>query len=129
MKTHTSKVDSWFYVVVIGTALIPVPLAFLDPLAFWLTVVICGLVVAFMLWLVRATKYVVTEDALIIHGGVFKKEIPLSSISSVTETRNPLSSPAFSLDRLNIEFGEGKSILISPKDKPAFMADLERAAG
>jgi hypothetical protein len=30
---------------------------------------------------------------------------------------------------LKIEFGEGKSILISPKDKSAFMADLERAAG
>jgi membrane protein YdbS with pleckstrin-like domain len=129
MKTHTSKVDSWFYLVVIAVAVLPVLMGLLFGAWAASGFVICGLVVAFMLWLVRATKYVVTGDRLTIHGGLFKKAIPLSSISSVTETRNPLSSPAFSLDRLKIEFGEGKSILISPKDKSAFMADLERAAG
>jgi len=71
----------------------------------------------------------VTEDALIIHGGLFKKTILLSSILSVTETRNPLSSPAFSLDRLAIKFGEGKTILISPKDKAGFLRDLNWTAG
>jgi len=129
MKTHTSKVDSWFYLVVIGVAVLPVLMGVMIGAWALFGFLICGLVVAFMLWLVRATKYVVTEDALIIHGGLFKKTIPLSTILSVTETRNPLSSPAFSLDRLEIEFGEGKIILISPKDKPAFMADLERASG
>ena len=129
MKTHSSKVDSWFYFVVIGVATLPILMGVM--IGAWAIsgFIICGGVVAFMLWLVRATKYVVTEDALIIHGGVFKKTIPLSSILSVTETRNPLSSPAFSLDRLKVEFGEGKSILISPKDKSEFMSDLEKAAG
>lgn len=87
--------------------------------------VICGLVVAFMVWLYFATKYVVTDDALIVHGGLFTKTIPLPSITSVTDTRNPLASPAFSLDRLEIKYGEGKMILISPKDKAAFRADLK----
>ena len=129
MKTHRSKVDSWFYFIVIGVAALPILMGVM--IGAWAVsgFIICGLVVAFMLWLVRATKYVVTDDSLIIHGGVFKKSIPLSSILSITETRNPLSSPAFSLDRLKIEFGGGKAILISPKDKPAFMADLRHAAG
>lgn len=129
MKTHTSKIDSWFYLVVIGVAVLPVLMGLLFGAWAVSGFIICGLVVAFMLWLYLATKYVVTEDALIIHGGLFKKTILLSSILSVTETRNPLSSPAFSLDRLAIKFGEGKTILISPKDKAGFLRDLNWTAG
>jgi uncharacterized membrane protein YdbT with pleckstrin-like domain len=128
MKIHTSKIDKWFYAVVVGTALLPFPLGLVDPLAFWLTLAICGGVVAFILWLYRATKYVITDDKLMVHGGLFKVDIPKSSITSVTDSRNPLSSPAFSLDRLRINHGDGKTILISPKDKSAFLGDLNWTA-
>lgn len=106
----------------------PVPLALLDPLAFWLTVVICGVVLAFIFWLYLATKYIVTDDKLVVNGGLFKVDIPKSSITSIADSRNPLSSPAFSLDRLAIKYGDRKMILISPKDKSAFLADLNWTA-
>lgn len=129
MKTYTSKIDSWFYLIVFAVAALPVLMGILTGAWAVSGFIICGLVVVFTLWLARVTKYVVTEDALIVFGGLFKKVIPLSSISSVTETRNPLSGPAFSLDRLEIKYDDNKFILISPKDKPAFMADLEKATG
>jgi hypothetical protein len=46
---------------------------------------------------------------------------------------NPLSSPAFSLDRIDVRYtndrGRDRSILISPVDREAFMRDCARASG
>jgi hypothetical protein len=36
-----------------------------------------------------------------------------------------LTSPAFSLDRLRIEYGRGRWIMISPRDKDGFLRELE----
>src|SRR4029450_9429711 len=43
--------------------------------------------------------------------------------------RNPLSSPALSLDRLRIEVRGARPVLISPADRAAFLADLEAGRG
>jgi hypothetical protein len=43
----------------------------------------------------------------------------------VDSTRNPLSSPAMSLDRLRIEYGQGKAIMISPEPRAEFLRQLE----
>jgi hypothetical protein len=56
-----------------------------------------------------------------------RQEIPLSSIEEVYQTRNPLSAPAWSLDRLRINYcGDDKSgfALISPKDEIRFMQEI-----
>ncbi|MFJ8262632.1 PH domain-containing protein [Rummeliibacillus sp. NPDC094406] len=44
---------------------------------------------------------------------VFKtqKTIPLESIKSIKKTMNPLSSPALSLKRLDIEYGQYQNVL------------------
>ena len=41
-------------------------------------------------------------------------------IKTIRPTRNPLSSPAMSLDRLELQFKNGEKIMISPKDKVGF---------
>ncbi|MCU7856703.1 MAG: PH domain-containing protein [Candidatus Thiodiazotropha sp. (ex Lucinoma borealis)] len=76
------------------------------------------------IWLFVSTKYIVTEELLRIKSGPFSWSIPLSSISSVSETRNPLSSPALSLDRLELKYRDGKTILISPANKAKFRAAI-----
>ena len=124
MKNHTSKVDKWYSALVIGVALLPFIMSAFFGSLIWASVVICALSAGFMIWLYAATKYVIQDETLTIHGGVFKVSIPRSAITSITETSNAMSGPAFSLDRLEIKYGEGKMILISPKDKPAFLADL-----
>ena len=52
--------------------------------------------------------------------------IRIDQIRRITETNNPLSAPATSLDRLAISYNNGDTVLISPKDKSAFINDLVR---
>ena len=67
------------------------------------------------------THYTVAGDKLRIVSGPIRRTVIISEISSVTETRSPWSSPALSLDRLRIEHGNGKSIMVSPQDKKEFL--------
>jgi hypothetical protein len=64
-----------------------------------------------------------------VRGGPFRWRIPLAAIVSVTPTRNPLSSPACSLDRLRITHrgprGE-RGLLVSPASKTGFLDALAR---
>ena len=52
--------------------------------------------------------------------------IPIDEIRSVRPTRNPLSSPALSLDRLRIELANGHVWRISPRDRSEFLSALTR---
>ena len=54
-------------------------------------------------------------------GAEIADETGVADIIDVTETRNPLSSPALSLDRLRIRYGADKHIMVSPDDKTGFL--------
>jgi membrane protein YdbS with pleckstrin-like domain len=73
-------------------------------------------------------NYEITTSTLEIRSGILLHyKIPLSSIVSVLPTRNPLSSPAWSLDRLRIDYlknSKERVVLISPKDKKTFLREL-----
>ncbi len=74
--------------------------------------------------LVFPIYYEIGEDALVIRFGLARSRIPYAKIQSVKPTRNPLSSPALSLDRLHVHAGSALGPNISPKDKAAFLAAL-----
>jgi hypothetical protein len=59
--------------------------------------------------------------SLLIRCGPFRWTVPIDSITAVEETRNPLSSPALSLDRLRIRYGKQRQVMVSPADKAGFM--------
>jgi hypothetical protein len=61
------------------------------------------LVSAFPLWILGSTSYTLTSSHLLVRSGPFRWLIPLDSIQSIMPTRDPLSSPALSIDRLRIE--------------------------
>ena len=90
---------------------------------------ITGLVV---LLLTYPLYYKITSDDLVVRCGLLvNQQIPLSAIVLVQPTRNPLSAPALSLDRLRVAClirGREKFTLISPTDKPAFLRDLAAAS-
>ncbi len=72
-------------------------------------------------------NYEITADELIARSGLMRWRVPLSSIQEVRPSRNPASSPAWSLDRLRVEYLKGTSVsalYISPEDKAAFLSDL-----
>jgi len=83
------------------------------------------------LGLVLPMRYGITDTDIVVRHGLVRQRIPLKDIVEVHPTRSPLSSPALSLDRLNIRFGEGffKSAMISPADKQGFLTELTQRAG
>lgn len=82
---------------------------------------------AFMLWILYSCNYVLSADLLLINCGPIRYRVALAEISLVRPSRSPLSSPACSLDRLLIEWQEGKRrILISPESKAEFLRELDR---
>ena len=50
---------------------------------------------------------------------------------TVHPTRNPAGSPALSLDRLRVQYGQGffKGVMISPVDRNRFLDELAQKAG
>ncbi len=81
---------------------------------------------AFLLAVVYRTDYAVTATEIRVRSGPFRWRVPLAAIASIVPTRNPLSSPAVSLDRLRIAYrnarGRERALMISPADKAGFLA-------
>ena len=72
-------------------------------------------------------SYEVTDELLTVTTFFFiKKSIPIKDITRIVESNNPLSSPAASLDRLEVYYGKYSSTVISPKDKMKFIEHLKR---
>lgn len=86
----------------------------------------CLLMAGFAVWILRSTEYAVGSEELRIRSGPFRWRVPLREIQEVRPTRNPISSPALSLDRLRIRYeGSRFGILLSPVDRERFLAELE----
>ncbi len=80
---------------------------------------------ALILHMFLRTIYTIANDKLKIRSGFFSyKPIEISEIRKITKTNNIISSPAASFDRIEIQYGKFKSIIISPKDKLNFCKDL-----
>lgn len=77
--------------------------------------------VALILSVLMRTNYTVEDGELRIVSGPFSRTVTISEIIDISESRNPLSSPALSLDRLKITYGHGRYVLVSPADKKGFL--------
>ena len=91
------------------------------PLPFGLSIVIYG----FIMHMFYNTHYTIRENILYVQSGFIKyRRIDISSIKSVEPSRNLLSSPAPSFDRIKVRYGKWSMILLSPKDKKGFTEAL-----
>ncbi len=82
------------------------------------------LVVLFLYYLLNLTYYVIKDSELLVRSFFFKWTIEINTIEKIFPTNNMLSSPALSLDRLMIIYGDGKEIMISPENKNEFLNDI-----
>jgi hypothetical protein len=73
-------------------------------------------------------KYELDDEKLVIFMGPIRyKSIDIQTIRKMELSNNPLSSPAASLRRLAIYYNKWGYVLISPKNREAFINDvLER---
>lgn len=123
--TFRSKIDLWLILVLVAAAALPL-LQFMAALqngSNWLPhILIFGLLAGVFSWLLLSTKYTVTNDAVMVQSGPFRWRIAKSEITRIVPSKSILSSPALSLDRLRIDYADGRnSILISPRDKDGFL--------
>jgi hypothetical protein len=133
-KSFPSKIDSWLLIVFAVSAL-----ACLIGASLMLAQgVVGGLMVAPLMlsigiglptWLLLTTDYRFEGKTLIVRGGPFRWRIRVHEINTVRPTHNSLSSPALSLDRLRIEYGDGKALMISPRDADTFISELQARGG
>lgn len=121
----TSKVDWW---IAASVLLAPVAVIFSAVLTREPIVWVIGIaVLASLAALCWPCDYTLADEALIVRSGLIKWKVPYKQIERVEPTRNPLSAPAWSLDRIAISYG-GKLMLISPLQKDEFMNELRARA-
>jgi hypothetical protein len=77
---------------------------------------------AFILHLFYKTTYSINanNELLIKSGFIFNLRIDIADITSITKISSLLSSPAPSLDRIELKYGKWDTVIISPQDKVAF---------
>jgi membrane protein YdbS with pleckstrin-like domain len=124
-KTYKSKIGiglSFFMaIVLIGSS---IAMSMETPVI-WLGILFNLIIALFVTYTFTNTKYVIDSTKLQIKCGfLYNKTIPIQDIKRIEESRSPLSSPAASLDRLEIIYNKFDSILISPKEKKAFVEDM-----
>lgn len=126
-KRFRSKIDRWvlfaLIAAVIGVfgAMVAVAIHPEGPVSTTVVILICLASIALMVWLFVGTHYTVNKDLLTIASGPLRRKVHLDQITSVEATRSALSSPALSLDRLRIRYGNNRHIMISPADKQGFL--------
>lgn len=96
----------------------------------WLGFFVVLLQSLFITILFRTTSYIVGRDELVIRYGFFyKQRIPWTSIRKVKYSSSPLSAPAFSFKRIQIDYGMMGSVLISPHTRERFMEEIRPFLG
>lgn len=130
---YRSKVDWWLGLLLVGAMIYLIYLA-IEPIVNgrgiqWVTMVTAIFVLVILVPLMNI-KYVFYSNHLLVSCGIYGKErIAYEGIRNVNETKNPLSSAALSLDRIQIDYVEGKvhqMVLISPIRKKEFLSKLEQ---
>ena len=123
---YGSKVDAWIIILVLcslAIAVVPVILLKVPASVKWLVVAISAVVLIFVLCATFGIRYEIAGDELTVKNGLGSKSVyDIHTIKSIRPTNNALSSPAASLDRLEIKFTDSNEVLrISPKDKQGFI--------
>lgn len=118
---YPSKVDWWIAAsVAIGVVgLATAVLATQSPVAL-IAAVASLAILAVLCW---PCDYTLGDTELVVRSGCIRWNIPYSQVTKIEPTTNPLSSPAWSLDRVLVAYG-GKSMMISPVRKDEFMIEL-----
>ena len=118
MKSYKSKVDWWLVLILLAIFAFPIVQG-IQTKEYLLSAIFVGLILLF--WIFGSTlKYKIQDEYL----WVWTTKIDIKTIRKVYATRNPLSSPALSINRLAIVYNKYDEILISPEDREDFISEL-----
>jgi hypothetical protein len=79
----------------------------------------------FIAYIAHAMRYMINDGILYVQCGIlYRKHLEISRITSIKRTRDPISAPAASLDRLHIAFDTHSILIVSPAHREAFVQRL-----
>lgn len=126
-----SAVDAWFYLlaIMLPMALIALMVLSINSSALEIQIVlgISAIITLGLPVILFTTYYIIDSGKLKIRSGPFFRIIPLSDIKTIKPSNSALASPALSLNRLEIQYGKNKSVLVSPKDMKGFQNAISMA--
>lgn len=118
-RTFHTKVDAWL-VVVMALPVLFIGYELIIDFSWFLLLPFAFIIAIYAVTL--PCYYTIENQHLKIRAGIIiKKDIDIQQISRIVESNGPISSPAMSLKRLRIDFGQGDYILISPQNRKAFI--------
>ena len=118
MRVYKSKIDWWLIIVISAVLCYPMIEGLLSKDYLMFSVSFGALSLVFLMF--KSIKYKIDGENL----QVWWTKIDIKSIKRIYVTNNPLSSPALSLDRLAVVYNTYDEILISPKERKAFVEEL-----
>lgn len=120
---YKSKISGWIVVPVFSFLAIVLVLTGYNKI--WIEFTFLLVLSAFVTYTLLTTNYTVAGEVLKIRCGfLYNTSIQISTIKKIAETNNPISSPASSLDRLEISYNKYDKVLISPAHKMGFIIHL-----
>ena len=117
-KIFNSKIDWWLIVLFLALFGYPIVDGLISK-QYYLSLTMFGVLVLIG-FLFSKIKYVINGQIL----KIWWIKVEIQSIKRIYKTRNPLSSPALSLDRIAIVYNKYDEVLISPKGKKEFIEEL-----
>ncbi|MFO1494948.1 MAG: PH domain-containing protein [Lysobacterales bacterium] len=128
--TYKSEVDTWILVVLVATMTIctmaSIAVVFSGrPAPWWVICLIVGLGIVLPVWLLFGTKYTLDTKLLKVQSGPMMWHILIEDITSISATDSVRSAPALSLNRLLVNYGAKCCIMISPRNRKKFLAEIE----
>lgn len=122
-RTYRSKVSVGLFVFIFGVMAAVSVLMIVEGQWYGLVLPL-GLTVFILSFFKTSYTITATGNLQIRSGWLYNLVIPISQITKIKHTNNPLSSPALSFDRLEIRYGKWNTVLISPAQKEDFLQTL-----
>lgn len=91
----------------------------------WMDTAITAVVFVLILALLFSIRYVIDGETLKVYYFFFvHKDIDIKTITMMSPTFSPISSPAASLKRLAVYYGNNHVVYISPRHQDEFIEDI-----
>jgi len=132
-ESYPSKVDTWLVVTVVLILLAVLISAGVtswkagDFRALWFVLICEMMTVGLMLLISCPLRYQLSAKKVVVQSGVMRIEVPVDKITGIQKTRSLISAPAWSLDRVKIDYdndGYAAYVIISPKEREKFIKQL-----
>ena len=120
MQKFKSRIGAAFYIpigflfIMLGFAAVTEPS--------WALIGITGFMAVMVSPMAFRTYYTVSDDLIRIRCGFYKQTVALQSVRKLSASRDIISAPALSLDRIEIMYHKFDTVLVSPEDQAGFVS-------